>query len=156
MSSNNFNENHSKEYLTQILYLNGKNKENVIKNNSKDFEFSFKLNKMSYLDTKNRKFITFGFGKITFSSNPDINLINISFHDSSLQLRFQGFISIKLSSFNLDINKKYCIKINKIIANIFHMNNPERSKIETILTEIYLSFEREDDINQLLDNLNHI
>ena len=115
MSVYYYKEKRNNENLEQIIYLDkniGKNIE--LKNNLRDFEFSFKLIKMSYLDIKNKKYIYFGFGKLTLSANSNYDYINLLYHDSSLKMRFQGYISIKLTSFSLDINKKNCIKVNNI------------------------------------------
>ncbi len=155
-SKSSIDEYKKRKNFTQTLYLPKSQKTSEAKSNYQYFEKTFKLNKMSYLDVKNRKFIFFGFGKITLSPNIDNNYININFHDSSLQLRFQGFISIKLSSINLDINKNYCIIINKIIGIIYDKNNSNETITEKILTNIYLYFKSEDELNQFLDSLIHI
>ena len=157
MSANFSHEKRSNENLTQIIYLDKNNGKSVeLKNNLRDFELSFKLNKMSYLDIKNKKYIYFGFGRLTLSSNLGNDYINLFFHDSSLKLRFQGLISIKLTSFSLDINKNNCIKVNNIIGIIHHMNNSGETKTGNFLTDIYLYFENENDENEFLNNLIHI
>ena len=157
MSVYYYKEKRNNENLEQIIYLDkniGKNIE--LKNNLRDFEFSFKLIKMSYLDIKNKKYIYFGFGKLTLSANSNYDYINLLYHDSSLKMRFQGYISIKLTSFSLDINKKNCIKVNNIIGIVHYMNNSGETKTENFLTDIYLYFENENDENEFLNNLIHI
>ena len=74
-------------HMTQILHLNikkdlEKNKKSIIKN----IDITFKINKLSYLDVKKKTYINYGFGKINITSNSNNDLINIFFHDSSLQL----------------------------------------------------------------------
>ena len=70
MSVNYSHEKRNNENLEQIIYLDKNNGKSIeLKNNLRDFEFSFKLNKMSYLDIKNIKYIYFGFGRLTLSSN---------------------------------------------------------------------------------------
>ena len=141
---------------TQILYLK-KNCEKIIqsKNNKKDIIIGFKLNKMSYLNVKNKKYIVFGYGKVPLTSNNDINYINFYFHDSSLKLRFQGLIYIKITSFSLDINKNNCIKINKIIGIISNKDDLDDAKTEKILTDIYLYFNSEDDVKNFFNCINY-
>ena len=157
MSVNSSHEKRNNENLEQIIYLDKNNGKNIeLKNNLRDFEFSFKLNKMSYLDIKNKKYIYFGFGRLTITSNLGNDYINLFFHDSSLKLRFQGLISIKFTSFSLDINKKNCIKVNNIIGIVHYMNNSGETKTENFLTDIYLYFENENDENEFLNNLIHI
>ena len=157
MSLNNSKDEKNKENITQIIYLDKNDRKNIIlKNNLRDFEINFKLNKMSYLDIKQKKYIYFGFGRLTLSSNSNNDYINLYFHDSSLKMRFQGLISIKLTSFSLDINKNNCIKANNIIGIIYYMNNPGLTKTEKFLTDIYLYFENENDENKFLNNLIHI
>ena len=157
MSVNYSHEKRNNENLEQIIYLDKNNGKNIeLKNNLRDFEFSFKLNKMSYLDIKNKKYIYFGFGRLTITSNLGNDYINLFFHDSSLKLRFQGLISIKFTSFSLDINKKNCIKVNNIIGIVHYMNNSGETKTENFLTDIYLYFENENDENEFLNNLIHI
>ena len=144
-------------HMTQILHLNikkdlEKKKESIFKN----IDFTFKINKLSYLDVKKKAYINFGFGKINITSNSNNDLINIFFHDSSLQLRFQGFISVQLSSLSLDINKKNCIKINKAIGLLNNRDNLIGADSEKILTDIYLYFQTKNDINYFFDSLIHI
>ena len=157
MNINSSNEKRSNENLAQSIYLDKNNGKSIpLKNYLRDFEINFKLYKMSYLDIKNKKYIYFGYGKLTLSSNSDNDYINLYFHDSSLKLRFQGLISIKYSSFSLDINKNKCIKANNIIGITYYMNNSGETKIEKFLTDIYLYFENEKDENTFLNNLIHI
>ena len=157
MSINNSYDKRNNENLTQIIYLDKNNGKTItLKNNLKKFEINFRLNKMSYLDIKNKKYIYFGFGRLTLSSNSANDYINLFFHDSSLKLRFHGLISIKLTSFSLDINKNNCIKANNIIGIFYYMNNLDETKIEKYLTDIYLYFEDENDENLFLNNLIHI
>ena len=158
MSINYSKNEEKKEYFTQIIHLNiTKNKKNKeVKGINKNIDIAYKINKMSYLDVKKKTYINFGYGKISLKSNNNTDLINIFFHDSSLQLRFQGFISIKLSSLSLDISKKYCIKINKIIGLIYNMNNLTDEEPEKILTDIYLYFQNQNDMNCFFDSLIHI
>ena len=152
MSINYSQEKRNNENLKQIIYLDKNNGKSIkLNNNLRDFIFSYKLIKMSYLDIKNKKYIYFGFGKVTLSSNSGYDYINLFYHDSSLKMRFQGLISIKLTSFSLDINKKNCIKVNNIIGI-----NSDEAKTGNFLTDIYLYFENENDENQFLYNLNHI
>ena len=107
---------------------------------------------MSYFDVKNKNFKAFGFGKIKISKH-DNNYINILFHDSSLQLKFQGLISIKLSSLSLDNNKKNCIIIKKIIGFMYYTDDLDAAKADKILTDIHLYFQNENDIDNFIDNL---
>ena len=152
MSINYSQEKRNNENLKQIIYLDKNNGKSIkLNNNLRDFIFSYKLIKMSYLDIKNKKYIYFGFGKVTLSSNSGYDYINLFYHDSSLKMRFQGLISIKLTSFSLDINKKNCIKVNNIIGI-----NSDETKTGNFLTDIYLYFENEDDEIKFLNNLIHI
>ncbi len=155
----------STKFYTQIIHLN-KNKdlncktiENLYENDESLDETNnaiiFKINKMSYFDVKNRNFKKFGFGKIKLTRK-DSNYINIIFHDSSLQLRFQGLISIKLSSLILDTNKTNCVIIKKIIGFIYHINDIGETNTENIITDIHLYFKTEDDIDTFINSILHI
>ena len=161
MKPNLIKDENNQKYLTQIINLHKNNK--IIKRINKDNDKSndeinipsFKVNKMSYFDVKNRNYKTFGFGKIKISKN-DNDYINILFHDSSLQLRFQGLISIKLSSLSLDNNKKNCMLIKKIIGFMYYTDDLDEAKADKILTDIHLYFRNENDIDNFIDNLIHI
>ena len=161
MKPNLIKDENNQKYLTQIINLHKNNK--IIKRINKDNDKSndeinipsFKVNKMSYFDVKNRNYKTFGFGKIKISKY-DNDYINILFHDSSLQLRFQGLISIKLSSLSLDNNKKNCIIIKKIIGFMYYTDDLDEAKADKILTDIHLYFQNENDIDNFIDNLIHI
>ena len=157
-----------KEIFTQIIHLK-KNYKNPLQDNDKNKEIkkeiikklhkediSYKISKLTYFDVKKKKYISFGYGKIILKlSDSNEENINIIFYDSSSQLKFQGFLSIKFSSLSLDINNKNCILINKILAYIYLLNNFGEVSSDKILTNINLYFLYEEDKNNFIDSLIH-
>ena len=127
--------------------------ENLVQSNN---EISFQVNKMSYFEVKSRKYKYFGFGKIKLSKNNNDDYINIIFHDSSLQLRFQGLISIKLSSLSIDNTKMNCIIIKKIIGIIYNINDIGETYNEKLITDIHLYFRNGDDPDNFINSVLHI
>ena len=165
MSSNLYKNEKEKELYTQTLYLNSNDrikkeiykKKIILKNEINKYDISYKINKLSYFDVHKKRYIFFGCGKITLKlSESNNDYINIIFYDSCLQLRLQGFISIKFSSLSLDINKINCVLINKIIVFLYHMDNSGESKYEKIMTNIHIYFSNEEDKNKFIDSFIHI
>ena len=160
-SSNDFQE---KDSYTQILYLN----KNI--NNKKDLDLKseeksdevkddipFKILGLSYFNVKDKKYVFFGGGKIILKlSESNGEYINLSLYDSCLQLRFQGFISIKYSSLSLDINKDNCVLINKIIGFVYYTDLNGEPKSNKLMTNIRIYFENENDKNDFIDSFIHI
>ena len=165
-NNNNIENEKSKNFYSQIIYLNKekdknfknlknftKNDENLVQSND---EILFQINKMSYFEVKSRKYKYFGFGKIKLSKNNSDDYINIIFHDSSFQLRFQGLISIKLSSLSIDNNKMNCIVIKKIIGIIYYINDIGETYNEKLITDIHLYFRNGDDVDNFINSVLHI
>ena len=150
----------------QILHLkkgestikNKNEQNNSIINKEKEIDNSFKINKMSYFDIKLKKYKFFGFGKVNIKySQSDNDNISLYFYDSSLHLRFQGFINKKITTFSLESNKNYVVIINKIIGLV--NNNDEdliNNKQDKILTYLHLYFNNQNDVDQFLDCLKYI
>mgnify|MGYP006873051208 CR=1 FL=1 len=165
VNSNSSKDFQKKESHTQIIYLNkniNKEKNLKLKNYEKEndevkADISYKIFGMSYFNVKNRKYVFFGGGKIILKlSESNDEYINLSLYDSYLQLRFQGFISIKLSSLSLDINRENCVLINKIIGLVYYLDNNGESKSNKLMTNIRIYFQNENDKNDFIDSLIHI
>ena len=160
-SSNDFQE---KDSYTQILYLNkniNKKKDLDLKSEEKSDEVKddipFKILGLSYFNVKDKKYVFFGGGKIILKlSESNGEYINLSLYDSCLQLRFQGFISIKYSSLSLDINKDNCVLINKIIGFVYYTDLNGEPKSNKLMTNIRIYFENENDKNDFIDSFIHI
>ena len=137
-------------------YIKAENsdKKLVKENTSIDLDMSFKVNKFGYFNVNKRTKIYFGQGKIHLKKDEDKeNTINLTFNDSSLNLRFQGIIDTKKLSFNVDINSQNCVIFNKIIGLIFYTDENGQNKYDMMMTNIYIYFQNEDDMNLLLNLL---
>ena len=137
-------------------YIKAENtdKKLVKENTAIDLDMSFKVNKFGYFNVKKRTKIYFGQGKINLKTDKDKeNTINLIFYDSSLNLRFQGIIDTKKLSFNVDINSQNCVIFNKIIGLIFYSDENGQNKYDIMMTNIYIYFQNEDDMNLLLNSL---
>ena len=164
LNSNSSNDFQEKESYTQILYLNkniNKKKDLDLKSEEKSDEVKidipFKILGMSYFNVKDKKYVFFGGGKIIIKlSESNGEYINLSLYDSCLQLRFQGFISIKFSSLSLDINKDNCVLINKIIGLVYYTDHNGEQKSNKLMTNIRIYFENENDKNDFIDSFIHI
>ena len=165
VKSNSSKDFEKKESYTQIIYLN----KNIIKGKKFDLksekrengkvksDISYKIFGMSYFNVKNKKYVFFGGGKIILKmSESNDEYINLSLYDSCLQLRFQGFISIKFSSLSLDINKDHCVLINKIIGLVYYIDQNGEPKSNKLMTNIRIYFENENDKNDFIDSFIHI
>ena len=125
----------------------------VKENTAIDLDMSFKVNKFGYFNVKKRTKIYFGQGKINLKTDKDKeNTINLIFYDSSLNLRFQGIIDTKKFSFNVDINSQNCVKVNEIIGLIFYLDENGQNKYDIMMTNIYIYFQNENDMNLLLNS----
>ena len=149
--------------MTQLIILNkhsGKkqieNKNTKIENEPHNIDKSFKINKFNYYHVKKKCKINFNQGKIYLKSDMDKNnkCINMSFYDTSLRLRFQGFINPKNASITNDINNENCVKINEIIGLIYYMDENGNSKYDMMATNISIHFNSEDDLNNFFNCLN--
>ena len=117
----------NKNSVSKIKKLNNENEEISL-------DISFKINKLSYFNVKKKIKINYAQGKIYLQSSKDKkNYINLSFYDTSLRLRFQGFINTKKSSFSIDINNENCVKINEIIGLIYFSDEHGESKYDMIV-----------------------
>ena len=79
--------------------------------------------------------------------------LDLTFYDTSLHLRFQGFIDTKRSSFFIDINEPNCVRINSIIGLIYYVDENGENKHDTIVTNIYINFQSKKDINFFFNSL---
>ena len=164
VNSNSSNDFQEKESYTQILYLNkniNKKKDLDLKSEEKSDEVKddipFKILGLSYFNVKDKKYVFFGGGKIILKlSESNGEYINLSLYDSCLQLRFQGFISIKYSSLSLDINKDNCVLINKLIGFVYYTDHNGEQKSNKLMTNIRIYFENENDKNDFIDSFIHI
>ena len=164
LNSNSSNDFQEKDSYTQILYLNkniNKKKDLDLKSEEKSDEIKddipFKILGLSYFNVKDKKYVFFGGGKIILKlSESNGEYINLSLYDSCLQLRFQGFISIKFSSLSLDINKDNCVLINKIIGLVYYTDHNGEPKSNKLMTNIRIYFENENDKNDFIDSFIHI
>jgi hypothetical protein len=164
LNSNSSNDFQEKDSYTQILYLNkniNKKKDLDLKSEEKNDEVKddipFKILGLSYFNVKDKKYVFFGGGKIILKlSESNGEYINLSLYDSCLQLRFQGFISIKYSSLSLDINKDNCVLINKLIGFVYYTDHNGEQKSNKLMTNIRIYFENENDKNDFIDSFIHI
>jgi len=154
-----------KDSYTQILYLRkniNKKRDLDLKSEEKEndkakVDISFKIFGMSYFNVKDKKYVFFGGGKIILKlSESNGEYISLSLYDSCLQLRFQGFISIKFSSLSLDLNKDNCVLINKIIGFVYYTALNGEPKSNKLMTNIRIYFENENDKNDFIDSFIHI
>ena len=154
-----------KDSYTQILYLRkniNKKRDLDLKSEEKEndkakVDISFKISGMSYFNVKDKKYVFFGGGKIILKlSESNGEYISLSLYDSCLQLRFQGFISIKFSSLSLDLNKDNCVLINKIIGFVYYTALNGEPKSNKSMTNIRIYFENENDKNDFIDSFIHI
>ena len=158
-NKNNINFNQ----LTQTIILNKSNREKTISNKNALNTFenkrekpnsSFKINKLSYFNVKKKCKVNFSQGKIYLNSDRKTNYyLDLTFYDTSLHLRFQGFIDTKRSSFFIDINEPNCVRINKIIGLIYYVDENGENKHDTIVTNIYINFQSKKDINFFFNSL---
>ena len=148
---------------TQTIILTKPNMNNKSKEKNKiinkeniplPLDISFKISKLAYYNVKKKSRINFGQGKIYFKTAMDKdNCINVTFYDTSSNLRFQGFINTKKSSFVVDINNKNCVKINQIIGLIFYLDEKGQSKYDITVTNIFIFFQDKKDLNEFFDSL---
>ena len=149
--------------LIQTIILNKSDKnikpENSNKKRSKentinDLDISFKVNKFGYYNVKKKSKVYFAQGKINLKTEKDKdNNINLTFYDTSLNLRFQGIINTKKSSFIVDINNENCVIINELIGFIFYIDENGLNKYDMIMTNIYIFFQKKEDMDNLFNLL---
>ena len=119
-NKNNINFNQ----LTQTIILKKSNREKTIgnknalstlENKREKLNSSFKINKLSYFNVKKKCKVNFSQGKIYLNSDRKTNYyLDLTFYDTSLRLRFQGFIDTKRSSFFIDIKYHSIYHLKKI------------------------------------------
>ena len=141
---------------TQTIILTKPNMNNKSKEKNKiinkeniplPLDISFKISKLAYYNVKKKS-------RIYFKTATDKdNCINVTFYDTSSNLRFQGFINTKKSSFVVDINNKNCVKINQIIGLIFYLDEKGQSKYDITVTNIFIYFQDKKDLNEFFDSL---
>ena len=130
------------------------NKKSGKENTLNDLNISFKVNKFGYYNAKKKYKVYFAQGKINLSTEKDKdNNINLTFYDTSLNLRFQGIINTKKSSFIVDINNENCVIINELIGFIFYIDENGLNKYDMIMTNIYLFFQKKEDMDNLFNLL---